>query len=129
MRDHRPTATPDGGGGAVVPPPPSVTGQRRRFGARVRQLRERAGLSQERLAEVSGLDRKTISRTENGVHGLRLDHVFAIAVALDATPADLFTCEPADRHPPPAGADTCDHRPRSRPGRAPRRSAPGHSGC
>lgn len=55
---------------------------RRRFGARIRQLRVRAEFSQERLAEVSGLDRKTISRTENGVHSPRLDHILAIAMAL-----------------------------------------------
>ena len=79
-----------------LPLSPVVAGLRRRFGTRLRQLREEAALSQERLAEAAGLDRKTISRVETGVHSPHLDHVFLLAVALDTEVGELFAwdCEP-----------------------------------
>jgi transcriptional regulator with XRE-family HTH domain len=71
--------------------PPELVVSRRLFGARLRQLREDAKLSQEALAEAAGLDRKTVSRLEGGVHSTLLDHVFTLAAALGTPPAALFT--------------------------------------
>ena len=42
----------------------------KQLGARIKQLRERVGLSQERLAELSGLKRVTISQIETGARKL-----------------------------------------------------------
>lgn len=54
--------------GGVVPRkhPYLVPAQPNSFGARVRQLRMRAGLTQLRLEEASGVNQSTISKWENG---------------------------------------------------------------
>lgn len=49
--------------------------ERRLVGDRIRALREGQELSQEKLAELSGLSRKTISRMENGVQSSDLDQL------------------------------------------------------
>jgi transcriptional regulator with XRE-family HTH domain len=64
-----------------------------RFGKRVRTLRERAGLSQERLAEKAGIHRTYIGGVERGERNLGLKNVFRIARALAVPVADLFTEE------------------------------------
>ena len=74
----------------VQSPTPEIVGLRRQFGNRLRQLRTTARLSQERLAEGAGLDRKTISRLENGIHAIDLDRVFMLAIALHTEPVELF---------------------------------------
>lgn len=60
------------------------------FGHRVAQLRLRVEWTQEKLAEVSGFDRKTINRIENGRHSASLDRVFVLAYALGVEPIELF---------------------------------------
>lgn len=72
------------------PPEPWLLRGRLAVGARMRSLRVRADLSQERLGEVIGVDRKTINRFENGVHAPTVDHIHAIARALGVPPAWLF---------------------------------------
>ena len=64
--------------------------QRRQVGERVRDLRVGRGLSQETLAELAGLDRKTIYRVELGQYGTSIDHLALIAHALQAATRDLF---------------------------------------
>jgi transcriptional regulator with XRE-family HTH domain len=71
-------------------PSPDVAAARLLFGGRVRMLREVAGLSQEKLAELVGVDRKTINRTENGAHSTDLDSIVAMARALGQPPGELF---------------------------------------
>jgi len=73
------------------PLPDWVLTRRRAIGAAVRTAREtkRPKLSQEKLAELIGLDRKTISRIEQGTHSTLLDHLLLIADALDVPLADL----------------------------------------
>jgi transcriptional regulator with XRE-family HTH domain len=61
-----------------------------RFGKRVRSLRERAGLSQEALAERAGIHRTYLGGVERGERNLGLKNVFRIAGALGVPPADLF---------------------------------------
>lgn len=71
-------------------PPPQAAAARRQFGARLQVLRADAGLSQEQLAERVGVDRKTISRTENGHTDTSLDRIVTLAAALQQPPVELF---------------------------------------
>jgi len=61
-----------------------------RFGKRVRTLRERAGLSQEALAEKAGLHRTYLGGVERGERNLGLKNVFRVAEALGVPVAELF---------------------------------------
>jgi transcriptional regulator with XRE-family HTH domain len=54
-------------------------------------LRTGCGWTQEDLAELLGVDRKTINRLENGTFSLSLDRVFQLAVAFNVEPAALFS--------------------------------------
>jgi len=66
---------------------------RRAFGRRVRELRQARGLSQEGLAERSGLHRTYISSLERGQRNVGLDNVRALADALDVPPSTLFEAD------------------------------------
>ena len=46
-------------------------------------------LSQEKLGELTGLDRKTINRIEQGAYATSIDHLLLIADALQVDLADL----------------------------------------
>jgi len=72
------------------PLPDWVPARRRAIGERIRSTRLHRNLTQEALAErAGGLDRKTISRIENGVMSPVLDHLLLIADALDVPLATL----------------------------------------
>lgn len=60
------------------------------FAARVREERTRQGLSQEALAEKSGLHRTYIGSVERGERNVSIDNIERIAKALDVKPADLL---------------------------------------
>lgn len=60
------------------------------FGLRVRQLRKERNLSQEDLAERSGLHRTYIGGIERGERNVALVNIFKIAKALDLSLADLL---------------------------------------
>jgi transcriptional regulator with XRE-family HTH domain len=62
----------------------------KRFGARVRELRQRAGLSQEEFAAQCDLDRTYISGIERGTRNVGLRNVEAIAVALKFSISELM---------------------------------------
>ena len=62
----------------------------KRFGERVRQLRVAAGLSQEQLADRSGLHRTYIGGVERGERNVGLLNVYAIAAALREPVESLF---------------------------------------
>jgi DNA-binding XRE family transcriptional regulator len=64
------------------PIPEQVLARRRVIGVQIRQARELADLTQERLAERADLDRVTIVRIETGVASPKLDHLLMIANAL-----------------------------------------------
>ena len=59
-------------------------------GERVRATRRACGMTQLRLAEVSGLGRQTILRLEQGKMNLSLLKLRTLAVALDTSVASLI---------------------------------------
>jgi transcriptional regulator with XRE-family HTH domain len=60
---------------------------------RLRELRERAFLTQAELAEKSGVAETTINRLENGRHGARISTIRKLALALGVPPAELTARE------------------------------------
>ena len=65
----------------------------KRFGDKVRELRIKKGLSQEQLAELSGLHRTYISSLELGKRNVSLINIFVLAKALGVTPDKLLKSE------------------------------------
>jgi putative transcriptional regulator len=70
--------------------PPGVLARRQQFGHQLRVLRKERKLSQEVVGQRAGLDRKTVSRIENGHYGVSLDNIFLLADALDVHPTEFF---------------------------------------
>lgn len=62
-----------------------------KFGCRVRELRIAQGLSQEVLAQKTGLHRTYIGGIERGERNVSLVNIFKIAQALGITIADLMS--------------------------------------
>lgn len=62
----------------------------KRFGANLRWARQRAGISQERLALDAKVDRAAISIYENGVRQPNLRTVLKLAMKLDTAPSTLL---------------------------------------
>ncbi|OMI34023.1 helix-turn-helix transcriptional regulator [Streptomyces sparsogenes] len=73
------------------PLPDWVLQQRRRVGDRIRLLREERTLSQEQLAELTGLSRHTIYRIELAQYGTSVDNLALIARALGVETVALFS--------------------------------------
>lgn len=79
------------------PPSARVLVRRREIGAQIRAAMLRANLTQERLAERTGLSRDTIVRVELGTTSARLDWLIAIADAVGQPLAELVREEPDGR--------------------------------
>ncbi len=60
------------------------------IGARIKELRKQAGLTQEQLAEAVELDARHLSRLEVGKHFPSLDSLERIAVALNVPLVEFF---------------------------------------
>ena len=60
------------------------------FGDSLRNLRTKAGLSQEELAERAGIDRSYLGGIERGEHNLALINIIKIAKALNLLPHKLL---------------------------------------
>ena len=60
------------------------------IGARIKELRKKAGLTQEKLAERVGLDARHLSRLEVGRHFPSLDSLERIAGALNVPLVEFF---------------------------------------
>ncbi len=67
-----------------------VKDMRKVLADRLFELRTDAELSQARLAEIAGVDRKTINRIENGHFSPALDTIVRLSVALGITPSTLL---------------------------------------
>jgi len=65
--------------------------ERRALAEGLRAARKKAGLTQGRLAERSGIDRATISLIENGHEAPRSDTIQKLAAALHVPPAALWS--------------------------------------
>ncbi|MFN3649325.1 MAG: helix-turn-helix domain-containing protein [Armatimonadota bacterium] len=61
------------------------------FGQVLRELRQNAGLSQEKLAEAIDCTRPYISYLENGQYSATISMVFRLADALGLSAAELIT--------------------------------------
>ena len=61
-----------------------------KFGSNIRQIRKRAGLSQEELADRSGLHRTYIGGIERGERNPSLENIVALAVGLGCSLEELF---------------------------------------
>ncbi|MFD9444930.1 helix-turn-helix domain-containing protein [Streptomyces sp. NPDC060001] len=71
------------------PLPAWVPARRQAIGDHIRTERTRQKLTQERLAELAGLDRKTVNRIEQATHATSIDYLLLIADALNVPLADL----------------------------------------
>jgi transcriptional regulator with XRE-family HTH domain len=61
------------------------------LGSRLRQLRNRQGLSQQQLADLAGVDRSFLAQVESGKHSPRVDWLYHVAAALGVHIMELFT--------------------------------------
>lgn len=72
-------------------PKPTSGKVRRVFAAQVRRIRTERGLSQERLADLTGLHRTYVGSVERGERNISIDNMERFAQALGVTVADLVT--------------------------------------
>lgn len=61
-----------------------------RLGRRLSDLRDKRGLSQTQLADLSEIGRAHLSQIENGAVAARVDTLYAIANALEMTLSELL---------------------------------------
>ncbi|MDJ0556862.1 MAG: helix-turn-helix transcriptional regulator [Microcoleaceae cyanobacterium MO_207.B10] len=62
----------------------------KKFGHKVRMLRQVKGLSQEKLAELAGLHRNYIGGIERGERNVALLNILCLARALEVSPSQLL---------------------------------------
>lgn len=60
------------------------------FGKKLRKIREESNISQEELAELSGLDRTYISGVERGKRNISLRNIFKLSNALQISAPRLM---------------------------------------
>ncbi len=61
-----------------------------RFGTRLREVREKAEISQEKLAELAKLHRTYVSSVERGKRNISIVNIERLAVALGVSMKDLM---------------------------------------
>ena len=66
------------------------------IGDKVKELRERAGLTQEELAELMGVQRNTVWRWENKKAGLRGENIQRISAVLNVDASELMPSDEPD---------------------------------
>ena len=62
----------------------------KKFGGKIRAMRKKKGLSQDKLAELSRIDRSYIGRIDRGEVNITLDKLYTLANALGCSPSDLL---------------------------------------
>jgi transcriptional regulator with XRE-family HTH domain len=67
------------------------TSAQQKLGKKLRELRTESGLSQERLGEITGLDRTYISGIERGVRNPSLKNIEKLAKALKIPVSELIS--------------------------------------
>jgi transcriptional regulator with XRE-family HTH domain len=67
-----------------------VTDDLGEFGDRIRALRAKRGMSQERLAEEAELHRTYVGSIERGERNVALKNILRLTRALGTTPSDLM---------------------------------------
>lgn len=60
-------------------------------GKRVKELRNKLGISQEELADLASLDRTYITSVECGKRNISIVNIEKLAIALKVTLAEFFT--------------------------------------
>ncbi|WP_171052816.1 helix-turn-helix domain-containing protein [Streptomyces marianii] len=74
-----------------MPTTSDLTAERRvAFGRRLREVRERAGLTQTAAAKAAGLDRSFYAEVESARHSVSVDRLYAIADALGVSVHELL---------------------------------------
>ena len=66
------------------------TEAREAFGKRVRAIRRRLDLTQEQLAERTGLHHTYIGSVERGERNISLENILALVKALNCSPSELI---------------------------------------
>lgn len=61
-----------------------------RFGMRLREVREAAGISQEKLAELATLHRTYVSSVERGKRNISIENIERLALALGVSMRELM---------------------------------------
>ena len=64
-----------------------------KIGIRINELRKKAGLSQEKLAHLSEIDRTYITGVENGKRNISINNIDKISQALGVSLSDFFNDE------------------------------------
>ena len=59
------------------------------FGGRIRRARQAAGLTQEKLAHIAGVDRTYVGPVERGERNLSVLNILTFATALGIDPGEL----------------------------------------
>src|SRR2546429_6835010 len=100
---------------------PGATMEAEWFGARLKEIREAAGLTQPQLADRAGMNRFGIAKLEQGVTKPAWETVLALASALGVS-CEAFTSAPTERERPgrgrpakPSPREPAPKRPRGRP--------------
>lgn len=61
------------------------------FGGRIRRARQAAGLTQEKLAHIAGVDRTYVGSVERGERNLSVLNILTFATALGIDPGELVS--------------------------------------
>ena len=62
----------------------------KRFGEKIRSVRTAKGISQDKLAVKSQIDRSYIGRIDRGEVNISMDKLYILAAALECKPRDLL---------------------------------------
>lgn len=62
----------------------------KQFGEKIRAVRAAKGMSQDKLAVKSGIDRSYIGRIDRGEVNITLEKLYILATALECAPEELL---------------------------------------